>query len=383
MDTRALLAKKKLERKKAAASKQKKINSPFAEYDSLGKLKCRICLINIKHETLWNSHLSSRQHKLAIQRIKDEKNKLLASASSHNIPTQNRKSKITTSNSLKKVEKPSKENALLLSGYDSASDSNSDDDTNKQNDNEIVEDEPNRKRIKVSENNNNLPPGFFDNNTSNNNSDDDDKNEDVSSKLPAGFFDNKNVAMKEDENNEDNNKEDEEIPAGLPAGFFDKKSSNAMETTEDNKVEDENMTDLPSNFFDQKLKPKSMLDKEKIIENEKLKNEMELFEKEIQKETLNVDAIEEQEEDDFYDRRDKELEMEQEQYVSRMEMLKNRKQQLQENKIKHQMAISTNNNTSNNKKEEKIEKMDEDTDSDSDSDLDLENELYNWISSGL
>jgi len=59
MDARALLARKKLERKKAAAAKPK-INSPFAEYDSLGKLKCKICLINIKHESLWNSHVSSK-----------------------------------------------------------------------------------------------------------------------------------------------------------------------------------------------------------------------------------------------------------------------------------------------------------------------------------
>ena len=59
MDARALLARKKLERKKAAAAKPK-INSLFAEYDSLGKLKCKICSVNIKHESLWNSHVASK-----------------------------------------------------------------------------------------------------------------------------------------------------------------------------------------------------------------------------------------------------------------------------------------------------------------------------------
>jgi len=310
MDARALLARKKLERKKAASAKQKKINSPFAEYDSLGKLKCKICLISIKHESLWNSHLSSRQHKLSIQRIKEEKNKLLATASIHNTHIQNKE--VT---STKKIEKSSpKQNAVLLSGYDSSNDSNSD------NDNEIVEDEPNRKRIKVNEGNNNLPPGFFDNNENNNDSenDDDDDKDNVPSGLPAGFFDNKDTVMKDkdDDKNDDSDNDKKEIPSELPEGFFDNKNSNKMETTEDNDVKEKNMTDLPSNFFDQKLKPKQMLDKEKMQENEKLKNEMELFEKEIQKETLNVDIIEEQEEEDFYERRDKELELEQEQYIS-------------------------------------------------------------------
>jgi len=115
MDARALLARKKLERKKAAAAKPK-INSPFAEYDSLGKLKCKICLINIKHESLWNSHVSSRQHKLAIQRIKEEKNKLKASISastSHSIPNK----------TIQKKEPVPKQNTVLLSGYGSESDS--------------------------------------------------------------------------------------------------------------------------------------------------------------------------------------------------------------------------------------------------------------------
>jgi len=182
--------------------------------------------------------------------------------------------------------------------------------------------------------------------------------------------------MKEDNDN-DNSEEETQDLSSLPKGFFDNNKDNSnMETTEDKEEKDENMTDLPSSFFDQKLKPKQMLDKEKLVEEEKLKNEMELFEKEIQQESLNVDIIEEQEEDDFYERRDKELELEQEQYMSRMAQLKNRKQQIQENKIKNHMAITK----TAPKKEEKVEEMDEDSDSD---DSDLENELYNWRSRGL
>jgi len=188
--------------------------------------------------------------------------------------------------------------------------------------------------------------------------------------------------MKENENNNNNEEENESTQdlSSLPKGFFDSnnKDETAMDITEEEKEEGK-PSDLPSNFFDQKLKPKQMLDKEKLAEDEKLKNEMELFEKEIQQEALNVDIIEEQEEDDFYDRRDKELELEQEQYMSRMTLLKNKKQQMQENRIKNQMTISKTSETKKEKKED--EKMDEDTSSDSDSDL--EDELYNWRSRGL
>jgi len=186
---------------------------------------------------------------------------------------------------------------------------------------------------------------------------------------------------KEKENNNNNEKEEESTQdlSSLPKGFFDNnnKDETAMDITEEE--EEGKPSDLPSNFFDQKLKPKQMLDKEKLAEDEKLKNEMELFEKEIQQEALNVDIIEEQEEDDFYDRRDKEIELEQEQYMSRMALLKNKKQQMQENRVKNQMAVSKTNGTKKGKEEDV--KMNEDTSSDSDSDL--EDELYNWRSRGL
>ncbi|ORX60079.1 hypothetical protein BCR36DRAFT_408438 [Piromyces finnis] len=360
MDARALLARKKLERKKAAAAKTK-INSPFAEYDSLGKLKCKICLINIKHESLWNSHVSGKQHKLAIQRIREEKNKLKSSISSSN-------SHVISNRTIPKKETPPKQNTLLLGGYDSDSDADSDD--NNKNSNEVIEDEPNRKRIKMSENTNNLPPGFFDNNNSNSDSENDNDNNN----------DDKSDIMKKDEKDEENDEGETQNLSSLPKGFFDNHEDNDnMEITEDNEENNETpLTDLPSNFFDQSLKPKQMLDKEKVAEDEKLKNEMELFEKEIQQESLNVDIVEEQEEDDFYERRDQELEIEQKQYMSKMAQLKNKKQQIQENKIKNHMSIKKKDS-----KKEKVEKMDEDSDSDSDSDSDLENELYNWRSRGL
>ena len=47
----------------------KRIESPFAKYNSIGQLTCVICNIVVKSENLWNAHLNSKIHL-------DSKNKL-------------------------------------------------------------------------------------------------------------------------------------------------------------------------------------------------------------------------------------------------------------------------------------------------------------------
>lgn len=51
------------ERKNAQSQQKQRIESPLAKYDEKGKLSCVLCLVQIKDESLWSSHLISKIHK--------------------------------------------------------------------------------------------------------------------------------------------------------------------------------------------------------------------------------------------------------------------------------------------------------------------------------
>lgn len=52
----------------SARSSSKQLSHPFAKYDTTARLSCSLCSTQIKHESLWSSHLISKLHraKLAI-----------------------------------------------------------------------------------------------------------------------------------------------------------------------------------------------------------------------------------------------------------------------------------------------------------------------------
>ncbi|MBW0524811.1 hypothetical protein O181_064526 [Austropuccinia psidii MF-1] len=53
----------------------KRIQHQFAKYDSLGRLTCTICLgVVVKSEALWPSHLTSKPHRLNLQRHQSNTN---------------------------------------------------------------------------------------------------------------------------------------------------------------------------------------------------------------------------------------------------------------------------------------------------------------------
>nr|XP_033786539.1 zinc finger protein 830 isoform X2 [Geotrypetes seraphini] len=66
---------------------RKRVDSPYAKYNSLGHLSCALCNIAIKSELLWPTHILGKQHKEKVSELKDAKQPapgpLLSTSSSH------------------------------------------------------------------------------------------------------------------------------------------------------------------------------------------------------------------------------------------------------------------------------------------------------------
>ncbi|KAG0149203.1 hypothetical protein CROQUDRAFT_131513 [Cronartium quercuum f. sp. fusiforme G11] len=68
----------------------KRIQHQYAKYDAFGKLICTLCNgLGVKTEALWPSHLTSKQHRLSLQKLKP-------TSESQNSPGAKRKSDETT-----------------------------------------------------------------------------------------------------------------------------------------------------------------------------------------------------------------------------------------------------------------------------------------------
>ncbi|XP_064469353.1 zinc finger protein 830-like [Ornithodoros turicata] len=58
------------ERKDALCQSTKRINSPYAKYNSLGHLLCTVCSTQVKSETLWATHVLGKTHKENLDQLK-------------------------------------------------------------------------------------------------------------------------------------------------------------------------------------------------------------------------------------------------------------------------------------------------------------------------
>uniref|UniRef100_UPI0035902C54 zinc finger protein 830 n=1 Tax=Myxine glutinosa TaxID=7769 RepID=UPI0035902C54 len=56
--------------KQRQAAPSKRIDHPFAKYNSIGQLLCTLCSAPIKNEALWQTHVLGRQHKERFQQLK-------------------------------------------------------------------------------------------------------------------------------------------------------------------------------------------------------------------------------------------------------------------------------------------------------------------------
>ncbi|XP_053323451.1 zinc finger protein 830 [Spea bombifrons] len=69
--------------KQRESSVKKRIESPFAKYNSLGHLSCAVCNVHIKNEILWQAHILGKQHKEKVAELKGTK----ANTSSSSVTT--------------------------------------------------------------------------------------------------------------------------------------------------------------------------------------------------------------------------------------------------------------------------------------------------------
>ncbi|KAK7945532.1 hypothetical protein WMY93_001260 [Mugilogobius chulae] len=59
--------------KQRQSSEKKRVESPFAKYNSLGHLSCVLCNVQVKSDLLWTTHVLGKQHKEKVAELKDAK----------------------------------------------------------------------------------------------------------------------------------------------------------------------------------------------------------------------------------------------------------------------------------------------------------------------
>lgn len=56
--------------KQRQSTEKKRIDSPFAKYNSLGHLSCALCSLQVRSELLWPTHVLGKQHKEKVAELK-------------------------------------------------------------------------------------------------------------------------------------------------------------------------------------------------------------------------------------------------------------------------------------------------------------------------
>lgn len=56
--------------KQRQTTEKKRVDSPFAKYNSLGHLSCTVCNVHVKSELLWPTHILGKQHKDKVAELK-------------------------------------------------------------------------------------------------------------------------------------------------------------------------------------------------------------------------------------------------------------------------------------------------------------------------
>lgn len=59
--------------KQRQSTEKKRVESPFAKYNSLGHLSCSLCGVQVKSELLWPTHVLGKQHKEKVAELKGAK----------------------------------------------------------------------------------------------------------------------------------------------------------------------------------------------------------------------------------------------------------------------------------------------------------------------
>ncbi|KAF7706656.1 zinc finger protein 830 [Silurus meridionalis] len=56
--------------RKQQAERKKRVDSPYAKYNSLEQLSCVVCNVQVKNEILWQAHVLGKQHKDKVSELK-------------------------------------------------------------------------------------------------------------------------------------------------------------------------------------------------------------------------------------------------------------------------------------------------------------------------
>ncbi|KAK6491706.1 zinc finger protein 830 isoform X1 [Huso huso] len=101
------------EKQRETADRKKRVESPFAKYNSLGHLSCVLCNTPVKNEILWQTHILGKQHKEKAAELKGVKH-VAPNASANQTPaasTLKRKALGSESVEVKKVKAASGDQA--------------------------------------------------------------------------------------------------------------------------------------------------------------------------------------------------------------------------------------------------------------------------------
>ncbi|XP_063020183.1 zinc finger protein 830 [Melospiza melodia melodia] len=83
---------------------KKRIDSPFAKYNSLGHLSCSLCNAPVKSELLWQTHVLGKQHRERVAELKGTKQTATGSAAGTSSHPVKRKTVETENTDLKRVK---------------------------------------------------------------------------------------------------------------------------------------------------------------------------------------------------------------------------------------------------------------------------------------
>ncbi|XP_041264030.1 zinc finger protein 830 [Onychostruthus taczanowskii] len=83
---------------------KKRIDSPFAKYNSLGHLSCSLCNAPVKGELLWQTHVLGKQHRERVAELKGTKQTATGSAAGASSHPLKRKTVETENTDLKKIK---------------------------------------------------------------------------------------------------------------------------------------------------------------------------------------------------------------------------------------------------------------------------------------
>lgn len=57
--------------KKRSTEREKRVESPYAKYNSVGQLSCALCNAPVKSALLWQTHVLGKQHKDRVSELKN------------------------------------------------------------------------------------------------------------------------------------------------------------------------------------------------------------------------------------------------------------------------------------------------------------------------